>query len=49
MNKVYFIFFLFITGQVMAQKFEPVNKDASPEAKKLLSFYQKDNYAGRKY
>jgi mannan endo-1,4-beta-mannosidase len=38
MNKGYFIFFLFITGQVMAQKFEPVNKDASPEAKKILSF-----------
>jgi mannan endo-1,4-beta-mannosidase len=38
MNKGYFIFFLFITCQVMAQKFEPVNKDASPEAKKILSF-----------
>jgi mannan endo-1,4-beta-mannosidase len=32
------IFCLFAAGQIWAQGFEPVNKNASPEAKKLLAF-----------
>jgi mannan endo-1,4-beta-mannosidase len=35
---LFFLFLLFINQTVMAQRFEPVNKQASPETKKLLSF-----------
>jgi mannan endo-1,4-beta-mannosidase len=38
MKKLSFIIFMSISSLVVAQRFEPVNKNATPEAKKLLSY-----------
>jgi len=35
---IYFSFLIFINVNLFAQSFQPVNKNASPEAKKLLSY-----------
>lgn len=37
-NPISVIFLLFIFGRAFSQPFEPVNKNASPEAKKLLQY-----------